>query len=153
MPRLDEKGKRFEFLIKRIDEAITAGFYVEALSLTYSLIEERTYSLLDKLQIEYKSRDKLHQCLVYLESEILNRTIMLTPCTINLDELIDWLNVELIDSSLVTNMQAWRIKRNDITHDLAKLNIDYASIVDYAKDGNTYLRKYTAIIMRLKKLL
>lgn len=131
MPRLDEKGKRFEFLIGRIDEALVSGFYVEAMALTYSLLEERTYSLLDKLQIRYKSRDKLHQCLVYLESQILNRTVAVALSQISLDELIDWLKVELIDSGLINDIQVWRDKRNGITHDLAKQNIDYPSIAEF----------------------
>lgn len=153
MPRFDEKGKRFEFLIGRMDEAINAGFYVEAMSLTYSLMEERTYSLLDKLQIPYKSRDKLHQCLVYLETHILNRTVTVSPSKKSMDELIDWLKVELVDSGLIKDIQIWRDKRNGITHDLAKQNIAYSSIASYAIEGNTYFRKYTSIIMRLKKLL
>ena len=51
MARLDPKGRRFEFLVKRIDEALASGFYVEAMALTYSLMEERTYKLLERLNI------------------------------------------------------------------------------------------------------
>ena len=54
MGRHDPKGLRFEFLIKRIDEALAAGYYVEALALTYSLFEERTYKLLERLDIQRK---------------------------------------------------------------------------------------------------
>jgi len=153
MARLDEKGKRFEFLVARIDEAIIAGYYVEAMAITYSLMEERTYSLLNKLQINYKNRDKLHQCLVYLEQHIVNRTVTVAPSMISQDDLIDWLKAEIIDSKLVEDIQIWRGNRNDITHDLAKQTIDYSSIESYANQGSVYFRKYTSIIMKLKKLL
>ena len=63
MARLDPKGRRFEFLVKRIDEALDSGFYVEAMALTYSLMEERTYKLLERLNIPRRNGDKLFQCL------------------------------------------------------------------------------------------
>lgn len=153
MARVDEKGKRFEFLVGRIDEAIVAGYYVEAMALTYTLMEERTYSLLDKLNINYKNKDKLYQCLCYLEKHINERTIMVNTARMNSGGLIDWLKEELIDSKLIENINLWRIKRNDITHDLAKQAIDYCSIEKYAIQGNTYFRQYTSIIMKLKKIL
>lgn len=49
MARVDQKGQRFEFLVGRIDEALDAKYYIEAMALTYSLFEERTYKLLDRL--------------------------------------------------------------------------------------------------------
>lgn len=153
MARLDEKGKRFEFLVERIDEANRTGFYVEAMALTYALMEERTYTLLKRLGIPYKSGDKLYQCLVYLKKCIQKRTLSIAPKKISLDELHDWLKAELIDTKLVDNIQSWRNRRNDITHDLAKQTIAYNSIGPDAIQGSQYFRKYTAIIMRLKKLV
>ena len=153
MARIDEKGKRFEFLVGRIDEAISSGFYIEAMALTYALMEERTYSLLDKLKINYKNSDKLYQCLKYLDKHIIERTITVTPSKMSLDELMDMLKTELIDSKLIDDVQLWREQRNNITHDLAKENITYSSIEIYACQGNVYFRKYTSIIMKIKKLL
>lgn len=153
MARHDPKGIRFEFLINRIDEAITAGFYVEAMALTYSMFEERTYKLLERLEIPRNNGDKLYQCLVYFKNRVVNCTLTVTPTTCTQAELLNWLKVEFLDSNLVDEIQSWRDNRNTVTHDLAKQDIDYEALETVAKKGRDYFRKYTALIMRLKKMI
>lgn len=153
MARSDEKGKRFEFLVGRIDEAIDDKYYVEAMALTYSLFEERTYKLLERLNISRKNSDKIYQCLIYFKDHVINKTISVTPCKCSLDELTTWLQKEFLDSGLIDNIQIWRNKRNDVIHDLAKQNIEYKSLEITAKEGRDYFRIYTALIMKLKKLI
>lgn len=153
MGRVDTKGKRFEFLIKRIDDALSAGFYVEAMALTYSLMEERTNTLLDRLQIHRSNADKLYQCLMYFKNHIANNTIIVTSNTCTQAELTQWLKTEFIDSNLVDNIQDWRTERNAVTHDLAKQDIEYSTLKATAQKGRDYFRKYTALIMRLKKMV
>ncbi len=53
MARTTIQGKRFESLIGKIDDALKDGYYMEAISLSYALMEERTYRLLDRLGINY----------------------------------------------------------------------------------------------------
>lgn len=153
MARVDQKGQRFEFLVGRIDEALDAKYYIEAMALTYSLFEERTYKLLDRLNIPRRNSDKIYQCLHYFENNVKNKTISVMPRTGSEDELIEWLQTEFLDSALIDNIQAWRDKRNNITHDLAKQDIDYASLAAVAHEGRNYFRRYTALIMKLKKML
>lgn len=153
MGRHDPKGLRFEFLIKRIDEALAAGYYVEALALTYSLFEERTYKLLERLDIQRKNKDKLHQCLVYFEDHVANGTINVTPSRCTQTDLIDWLKTEFLDSNLITDIQNWRDERNTVTHDLAKQDIDYSALHAVAQKGRDYFRTYTSLIMKLKKMI
>lgn len=151
MARKDEKGKRFEVLIGKIDEALIDKYYVEAIALTYALFEERTYTLLDRLNIPYKSKDKIFQCLEYFKDHVQTRNISVTSSRCSLDELIDWLKAEFLDSGLIDNIQKWREKRNDVIHDLAKQNIDYSDLEVLATEGRDYFRKYTSRIMSLKK--
>lgn len=153
MGRHDEKGKRFEFLVKRIDEALQAGFYVEAMSLTYSLMEERTYRLLERLNIPRKSGDKLFQCLKYFQKHIDDRDISVTSTQCDANELIDWLKINFIDSGLVAKIDKWRDDRNTVIHDLAKQDIDYSGLEQVAKAGSDSFRTYTALIMKLKKMI
>lgn len=148
--RYTEKGQRFEFLVRRIDEAILAQYYVEASSLTYALLEERTYSLLDKLGITYKTRDKLFNCLEIFKEEIGKRN--LAAGTVHCD-LYDWLNSEFLISGLVDRIDQWRKTRNNVTHDLAKESIAYEELKDFAEEGRKVFREYTALIMRLKRRL
>ena len=152
MSRIDQKGKRYEFLVERIDVALQAGFYAEAMSLTYALFEDRTYRLLDHLGIPYKSGDKLFNCLKYLEKHVVdNQAVPATPSGCTSAELIAWLQAEFFSSNLVSNIDIWRKKRNDVIHDLAKRDIDYSALLSVAQDGRNYFRKYTALIMQLKK--
>ena len=149
--RKDEKGKRFEFLISRIDESLKAGFYVEGMAITYALFEERTYRLLDRLNVSYRNRDKLYDCLVKLEKAINDRTINVTTPRMGTDDFIDMLKNVLITSNLISDIQTWRDKRNDVIHDLAKTNIDYSSLKTTCEDGRELFGNYTAIIMKIKK--
>lgn len=149
--RKDEKGKRFEFLISRIDESIEKGFYVEAMAITYALFEERTYRILDRLNIAYRNRDKLHACLEKFENAINDRTISISTKNIELDGLIDLLDNELIKTNLISDIQDWRDKRNKVVHDMAKMTIDYSGLKRTCEDGRQLFGKYSAIIMRIKK--
>lgn len=149
--RHDEKGKRFEFLISRMDEALTQGYYIEAMAITYALFEERTYRVLDRLSISYGNKDKLHSCLVKYEKAIQDRTITVPVKNMTLDDFIDWLDDELIKSNLITDIQSWRDKRNQVIHDLAKMTIDYNSLKSTSEEGIKLFRKYTALIMKIKK--
>jgi hypothetical protein len=136
----------FEFLISRIDESLEKGFYVEGMAITYALFEERTYRLLKRLNVDYRDRDKLHECLVKLERAINDKTIgTKTPDSMSRDDFIEILDKALISSNLVLNIQEWRKKRNDVIHDLAKTNIDYSSLKATCEDGRELFGKYTGI--------
>ena len=148
MTRHTEKGQRFEFLVERMDTSRDEGYYIESMAIAYALLEERTYSLLDKLNIRYDSRhEKLYQCLKKVETNVVQQNISIE----NANEIIDFLQQDLIDSDLLDNIQTWREKRNDVIHDLAKETIAYESLEPYSIEGCELFRKYSAMIMRLKK--
>ena len=149
--RKDEKGQRFEFLIRRIDEALDEGFYVETIAITYALFEERTYRLLDRLNVSYRKRDKLYDCLVKLENAINSGTVSVTTTKMNSDKFNDLLKDLFITSNLILDIHNWRDSRNDVMHDLAKTNMDYEGLKTTCESGRDLFRKYTAIIMKLKK--
>lgn len=151
MARLNEKGQRFEDLIARIDVALSEGFYVEAMAITYALLEERTYSILDKLNIQYKNKDKLFQCLTYLETHIKAKDLTCNPTSMDIGTFTAWLDAELVQSGMISHIQTWREKRNNVIHDLAKQTIAYGDLKSPATDGRDLFRKYTAIIMKIKK--
>ena len=54
---------------------------------------------------------------------------------------------------MIDNIQKWREKRNDVIHDLAKQNTDYSDLEVLATEGKDYFRKYTSLIMFLKKMI
>lgn len=151
--RRNEKGKRFEFLIRQIDKSLEEEFYVEGMAITYALFEERTYRLLDRLDVSYRRRDKLFECLRKLKTSIEQKTIDVTTKKDSLDDFIGFLEEKLIDSNLMDDIQRWREDRNKVVHDLAKTNIDYNSLEIVCESGRNLFRRYTAIIMEIKKRL
>lgn len=151
--RRNEKGRRFEFLIQQIDKSLEEKFYVEGMAITYALFEERTYRLLDRLEVNYRGRDKLYNCLNKLKTAIERKTINVTTKKDSLEDFIVFLEEKLIDSNLVDDILIWRGERNRVVHDLAKTNIDYSSLESVCENGKNLFRRYTAIIMEIKKRL
>lgn len=121
------------------------------MAITYALFEEQTYRLLDRLNVSYRKRDKLYDCLVKLEKAINDRTINVITPRMSKDDFIDMLKDVLITSNLIFDIQTWRNQRNDVIHDLAKTNIDYSSLKTTCENGRELFGKYTAIIMKIKK--
>ncbi|WP_024859169.1 hypothetical protein [Ruminococcus albus] len=153
MARKDEKGQRFEFLVGRIDDAIKNEYYVEAMAITYALMEERSYTLLDRLNIHYTGKDKLYHCIDKLKNAINDKKITVTPKKGTTDTLIDFLATEFISTNLLDNIQNWRDRRNDVIHDLAKQTIDYDTLKQPSEDGRKNFALYSAVIMKVKKML
>lgn len=151
MVRFNDKGQRFEDLIGRIDQSLSEGYYIESMAITYALMEERTYSILDKLNIRYRNKDKLFNCLNYLENHIIAKDLTCIPTSMDIDTFTSWLDVELVQSGIISDIRTWRDKRNTVTHDLAKQTIAYEDLLIPAKEGKNLFRKYTAIIMKIKK--
>jgi len=146
--RNSEKGKRYEFLVKQMDASIASGFYIEAMGIAYAMMEERTYRLLDHLGLSYNPRnDKLYECLKkvsdYIQAQVNTNS--------NLDEVSGLLDCCFIKNNLCQDIQEWRKKRNDMTHDLAKQTIDYESLHPIAIEGCELFKKYSALIMTVKK--
>lgn len=162
MARTTIQGKRFEFLIGKIDDALKDGYYMEAISLSYALMEERTYRFLDRLGINYmfyNSRThrmeatKLADCLKLLRDNINNHSITASSQRITATNLTNDLYSMLIASKLITNIDKWRKKRNDAIHDLAKGTISYPQLKNTAINGRKYLRVYLSSIMKIKRKL
>ena len=162
MARTTIQGKRFEFLIGKIDASLKDGYYMEAISLSYALMEERTYRLLDRLGINYmvyNSRThrteavKLAGCLKRLRNAINNHSITVSSHRITAANLTTYLHSMLIASNLISNIDKWRRERNDAIHDLAKGTISYPQLKSTAINGRIYLRVYLSCIMKIKSKL
>lgn len=137
MTRKNKKGKRFEALISRADDALELQFYLEASWIIYSLIEERLKSVaIDKLSLPM-NRENFHSCVEALEKE--RKT----------NSLIE----DNFEATLLPNLDDWRLKRNNIMHDLAKEDIDYEKIKELAISGRSLFAQLATSIMKLKKQL
>ncbi len=156
MARHTLKGKRFEVLIKKADNALEQEFCIEASSIYYALIEERLYSLLDLIGVDVnQNKEKVYHCIRRILNIIDNGHYIEDNKKNSVESLID-VNIRRLitkqfDRELFIRLDKWRQKRNRITHDFAKIDMDYIEIVNYAKEGESILRELLSSQQRFKK--
>ena len=116
-----------------------------------SLVEQymaaNTDAILCKIRIEaFVSEDNTDYTDCVVEVLYCDKAIGITNPT-------DWLKENFLDSGLVGNIDKWRDDRNDVIHDLAKQDMDYNDLRKVAETGRNCFRTYTALIMKLKKMI
>ena len=137
MKRGTIKGKRIENLIDRADLAIELTFFLEANWIIYSIIENRVKSLtLEKLKL-IPIRENYHGCIEIMLKELSTNEIIKDDVTLN----------------LLTELDNWRLERNNIMHDLAKEELDFTKIEKATIAGRSLLAKIAAVNMKIKKKL
>ncbi|MCG9879645.1 MAG: hypothetical protein MH472_03510 [Bacteroidia bacterium] len=134
MKRGTIKGKRIEKLISRADLAIKHTFFLEANWIIYSIIENRIKSLtLEKLKL-LPVRENYHGCIEVMFGELPTNEIIKNDVTL----------------SLLTELDTWRLERNNIMHDLAKEELDFKRIEKATIVGRALLAKIAAVNMKIK---
>lgn len=156
--RHTNKGERFEKLIKKGDMALKKDFCIEASTIYYALIEERFYSFFDLIGVSINQRDiKVYHCIQMLLNIIDNGHYAEQPSDNSDDNLVDpnlrTLIISEYKRGLLIDINKWRVKRNSITHDFAKVDINYNDIRKYAKSGKKHLRELLSSSQRFKKKL
>ena len=153
MGRNDEKGERFEELVARVDKAIDDGYYVEAMTITSSLIEERTEQLLKRFGLTFGQYDSLHKRIGILKDGIINGTITVSSLRLSSAAFISLIDNDLINSNLIDDIDTWRNDRNKAVHGLAWGKKKYEDLKEDSLEGKRLFRSYSSAIMRIKKLL
>ena len=153
MGRNDEKGERFEELVARVDESIDEGYYVEAMTITSSLIEERTETLLKRFGLTFGPFDSLHKRIGILKNGINNGTITVSSPRLSSAAFISLIDNELINSNLIDDIDTWRDDRNKAVHGLARGEKKYEDLKVDSLEGKRLFRDYSSAVMRIKKLL
>ena len=137
MKRGTIKGKRIENLIDRADFAIKFTFFLEANWIIYSIIENRVKSLtIEKLKLN-PIRENYHGCIKVMVKELSSNELIKNDVTLN----------------LLTELDNWRLERNNIMHDLAKEELDFERIQKATIIGRSLLAKIAAVNMKIKKKL
>lgn len=137
MSRFTVKGKRFENLIFRADNALAHNYCIEASTIYYAIMEERFISVFGKLGVTLNKKQKIAYCIEQLIE--LRKTNQIVANTFSLD--------------LLKNIDQWRSQRNGIIHDFAKQEISYEQISEWAKIGQKLMKQLNASVMRFKKQL
>ncbi|MER2077415.1 hypothetical protein [Psychrobacillus psychrotolerans] len=156
MVRITDKGIRFEMLIKRADTALENDYCIEASTIYYAIIEERFHSILDTLEVTYNKRNcKMYHGIQRMKNILSTGHYVENPQENSIDNLLDYristLMQQEYDINLLINLDIWRVKRNSITHNFAKENMDYNDVRDWAKEGKNLLRNLLSSTMRFNK--
>ena len=131
----------YKATIDRIDKAIDAGFYVEAIALCESIIADRLESLANQISQSSKySYETMGKLTDYL-SGVKQRTL---------------LTQEIV--SVVNEIKDWTKKRNSAVHEMAK-NIEgtfmekYTNLKETAEEAIKLFRKLDNEIRKFRKSL
>lgn len=141
--RHTDKWKRFEFLINKADTALEMDFCIEASSIYYALIEERFHSMFDLIGVPINKRQqKVYHCIQRLLNIIDNghyvESISQNSSENKLYSNIRNLIIQEFNRNLLIEIDSWRQNRNSITHDFAKVDMDYNDILNYEKKEKTF---------------
>lgn len=134
-------------IIDRIENCMDNNFYVEAIIIIHSLIENYTYRVLQELNIPYKSGDKVFHCMNYLRWQLgdgNDKDVSFLPenLVVLQEDVKSHLYENLIASMLFARISKWRLDRNILVHDIAIEDRNDEKTSKLAKEGLELFLEY-----------
>lgn len=120
-----EKNLRYRSLHEALTRALKSGFYYEAIFIEYAIMEDRTDSILSHANVTLK------------KSTLYNKINAIQSKKIFKDKYIE----KHLNSELLTRVDNWRNKRNDLIHDLVTIPYSNEEIKNIALEGNEIVKK------------
>lgn len=163
-----------DHLRRRMNKSLEEGFYLESITCSYAIIENRTKRLLEHLEKSAKNM-YISQKTQYLYTQILKenqeidgnrkKLISFIEYRLNKDKILEVLpDIEHISDikSPITNMENQKLmsfyrQRNEIAHGLAKYDsqnphlIDFDNFIDLAFLGKEVAEKLSSIASATKR--
>jgi polyhydroxyalkanoate synthesis regulator protein len=127
-----EKLNRYQFIMKRLNDAIEQSFEIQAIAYEYALIEDRFNSILKYLDIQLKTNKVKDKIKVIRQIE--NETIK-----------------NLLPVSLLEQILSFIDARNQIMHGLAMITLEPTFITSVAKQGRELIKKLNQNSIKIKK--
>lgn len=125
MTKNELKYSNYNEQFKRLNRAISNGYNLEAIFITYSIIEDRTKAILIHVEKyesylkKYKNKPSLYTKITYIKK--LTET----------DELLN----KYFSDELFNEILKWKNLRNDMVHDLLNQKTTSMDLVDLACAG------------------
>ena len=119
---------------KRLNRAITNGFNLEAVFIAYSIMEDRSESVLRHAGKYEKYMKKRGDRFPTIESKIKE----IQKCRSNRKDLL----YRYFSDDFLDNILVWKEERNRIVHALLKQELTSDEVVDIALQGKEYARKF-----------
>ena len=162
-------------LRERMNIAIEEGFYIESISCSYAIIENRTKRIVEHLGKKSAKNMSLDSKIGYIYDQIMTKDSIIDK---KLQKLVSYLNYRLIDSQIMIvdpskTYNDWKFSkdkstsenkiyqfkqlRNELVHDLATYDsshpklIDFDSYIGLAMLGKEVAVELSRIATRMKR--
>lgn len=136
----EEKRQVYAILKTKLKIAMDQEFYLEALLLEYSIVEDRLLSILKHLGLKYTESDgkelMIGKKIKKIRSQIENKNSLLIGKT---------------DSALLDRIFAWKKTRNDLVHNSCHRLFDNEEVTQCADEGEEIVRLLSNSAARIKR--
>ena len=136
----DEKRQVYAILKAKLKIAMDQQFYLEALLLEYSIIEDRLLSILKHLGLKWTESDgrelQIGRKISKISGQIENRNPLLKG---------------RLDSELINQILTWKKTRNDLVHNSCHRLFDNNEVTCCAELGNEIVRQLSNSAKNIKR--
>ena len=133
-----EKYETYYVLFSKLKHAIKYDFYLEAILISYSILEDRSKSLLVHLKAFHEKKHKD----LYKKMEAIKLMIDKNPI------VSKYINIDLIE-----RINNWRTNRNVLIHGLANIKYEDVSIQKVAIEGYEIVSKFSNATTSIRRKL
>lgn len=145
MTENQQKYLNYKEQFKRLDRAITNSFNLEAMFIAYSIMEDRSESILRHANKYEKYLQKLNGRHPSIESKLKE----IAKCKSNRKDLLyRYFSDDFIDKIIV-----WKEKRNQLVHALLKQELTGEELVNLALEGKNLARTLSNRATNYKRAL
>lgn len=127
------KGTRYRWLVRRMDDALDHGYFLEAISVAHAVLEDRLESV-------------LHEMGVTPQRSLYARLDTVLRLTHEREEIRD-----AFSGDLLNRIDQWRTRRNKVMHTLAAEESVGGDLEAAAHEGASLAREAASAVMRLKR--
>ncbi len=136
----EEKRQVYAILKTKLKIAMDQGFYLEALLLEYSIIEDRLLSILKHLGLKYTDSDgrelQIGKKIKKIRGQIVNKN----------PKVFRKIDIDLIDQII-----EWKIIRNDLVHNSCHRLFNNDEVVRCAEKGEEIVKQLINSATRIKR--
>ena len=116
-----EKNFNYKVFMQRLSDSVYLGYYIEAISLEYAIMEDRLMSVLKHSKnFSANNHNSLHKKIIALKF---------------MNNMRDSISKYYISNDILDLINAWKNQRNKIVHDLMNNHFDFEVIKEMAING------------------
>jgi hypothetical protein len=131
-----QKYENYRFMMSQYKKAMKYEFYLEANSIIFAVLEDRTFSLLTYMKKKVNRKDMMGKKLKSIKGKITSGDKLLKSK----------LSIELLDQAF-----AWKDHRNTIMHEFALIDQDRELLRQLAEEGYRLAREFSNIVSIYKR--